>query len=91
MLQVLFIFAFGILIGYVVRNHNRVIKANDYMTNFAIYLLLFLLGLGVGSNKDIIENVDIIGFNAFLISVFAVAGSVFFAWIVNKFIFKSKS
>lgn len=89
MLQVLFIFALGILIGYLVKNRNRVIKANDYLTNFAIYLLLFLLGLDVGSNKEIMENVDVIGLNAFLISIFAVAGSVVLAWIVNKFIFKS--
>jgi uncharacterized membrane protein YbjE (DUF340 family) len=91
MITVLIVFASGILIGYFIRKKKKVIRINDLLTNGAIFLLLFILGLAVGSNDEIISNVEVIGLNAFLISTFAVLGSVLLAWLFNKLFFKSKS
>lgn len=88
MVTVLTLFSIGILIGFLLRKRKRIIQLNDHLTNFAIYLLLFLLGLAVGSNEEIIQNIDEIGFNALLIAFFAVLGSISLAWVLNRFIFK---
>ena len=53
----------------------------------AILLLLFLLGLQVGHNRQIMDNLGIIGVDAVLITLGAVGGSVGCAWLVYKFCF----
>lgn len=89
MLAVLLIFTGGILLGYSIRKREKLIRINDYLTNFAIYLLLFILGIAVGSNEEILQNFDKIGLNAALISLFAVLGSISLAWMINKIFFKN--
>lgn len=55
---------------------------------WAIWALLFLLGLSVGSNHQIMDNLGTIGLDAVLITLGAVAGSVLCAWVVYRFYFK---
>lgn len=90
MATVLIIFSTGIVLGYFIRKQVKFIRINDVLINIAIYLLLFFLGIAVGSNEEIVRNFQIIGFNAFLISLFAVLGSIIIAWIINKLVFKEK-
>ncbi|MEA1884450.1 MAG: LysO family transporter [Thermotogota bacterium] len=40
-------------------------------------LLLFSMGTEIGQSQEIMSNLDSIGLNAFLIALFAVAGSFF--------------
>ena len=88
MVIVLVLFAAGIVIGYLVKHNEKLVKTNDHLTNIAIYLLLFLLGINVGSNDQIIRNFEVIGLNSLLVSIFAVAGSIFCAWIIQNLIFR---
>jgi len=37
---------------------EKFIKLTGFLTNWSIYLLLFLLGLSVGANEKIIANFD---------------------------------
>lgn len=87
---VLIVFGSGIIIGYFLRKYKKALTINDHLVNVAIYLLLLLLGIAVGSNDQILQNFEVIGFNALLVSVFSIAGSVLMAWIVYKFFFKSR-
>lgn len=45
---------------------------------WSVYLLLFFLGISVGNNPDVIENIPQLGWQAFLLSLGAVMGSVVF-------------
>ena len=56
---------------------------------FAIFLLLFLLGITVGANGDVMNNLDSIGLEALLITLAAIAGSVLSAWGVYRFFIMS--
>ena len=87
---VLAIMVVGIIVGYIYNNKKKFIKFSEKLTNWTIYLLLFLLGVGIGANKKIINNLDTIGYNALILTIGAVLGSIICALIVYKLFFKSK-
>lgn len=68
----------GVLTGYFLRK----IKLNFIyrVITLLIWILLFLLGTEVGSNKMIIEGLHSLGLEALAITLAAVAGSVLGAW-----------
>ncbi len=88
---VLVIMVVGIGLGVLLKKHPKIIKTAEYLTNWAIYLLLFLLGVSVGLNDDIIKNFENIGLQAALISVTSIIGSIFLGWFIYTFLFKNKT
>ena len=68
----------GMLIGYLLRN-KRLSWIHRIIT-LLIWLLLFLLGIDVGGNTDIIRGLHSIGLEAFIITLAAVVGSTLAAW-----------
>ena len=77
----------GIAFGYLLRKKPVLRKLNKPIS-YTIYLLLFLLGISVGSNREIIDNLPSLGGQALLLAVAGTLGSVLAAWIIYKFIFK---
>ncbi|WP_303181313.1 LysO family transporter [uncultured Butyricimonas sp.] len=75
----------GIILGYLFRERN--LKIVYKLINYAIFLLLFLLGITVGANGDIMNNLATIGYDALLITLASVAGSVLCAWGIYHFFF----
>jgi len=58
--------------------------------NWAIYLLLFMLGISVGTNKEVIDNLGKIGYEAVAIAIASISGSVLLAALLFKVLFKQK-
>lgn len=85
MLIVIGLMVSGIILGYILRNKN--LKFIQKGITCAIFALLFLLGLSVGTNNTIMDNLGTIGLDALVITLGAVAGSVFCAWGIYKFYF----
>lgn len=77
----------GIILGYLFRERN--LKIIHELINYAIFLLLFLLGITVGANESIMNNLDTIGYDALLITLAAVTGSVLCTWGIYRFFFVS--
>ena len=85
---ILFIFL-GIGIGYVVRTRMSARKTviaslTAKATTWLIWLLLFMLGLEVGSNEQIIAALPTLGVEALMLSICAVLGSCALAWALWK-------
>ena len=83
---ILFIFL-GIGIGYVVRTRMSARKTTTLTakaTTWLIWLLLFMLGLEVGSNEQIIAALPTLGVEALMLSTCAVLGSCALAWALWK-------
>lgn len=76
----------GMLIGYLLRN-KRLHWIHKVIT-VLIWLLLFLLGIDVGSNEAIIKGLHSIGLEAAVITAGAVIGSTLFAWGLWYFIYE---
>ena len=70
----------GIILGYIFRNLDF-LKKTEKTISYTIVLLLFIMGLSVGSNDRIIENLGIIAFSA-------TCGSIIAAWLVLTLFFK---
>lgn len=76
----------GMLLGYLLRNQE--LKWIHKIITLLIWLLLFLLGIDVGSNESIIRGLHNIGVEAAVITIAAVAGSTLCAWGLWCFINK---
>ncbi len=72
----------GTLVGFLLRNQRKIIKPIEPIINWSIYLLLFLLGISVGTNEIIINNLDKIGLNAFILTIGAVMGSIVTSYVI---------
>ena len=70
----------GILCGYLVRK-KQVVRIQQ-VTTILIWALLFLLGLNIGSNPQIINSLGSLGIEALVIAVAATLGSLIAAWLL---------
>ena len=82
MFTVIGIMFIGIGLGYILRRKslpwiNKAITA-------LIWLLLFLLGIEVGHNEQIIRSLPTLGVEAFVIATIGVLGSSIAAWALWK-------
>lgn len=80
----------GIAIGYILRK-VEILQKIGKLISYTILLLLFLLGISVGSNDAIVNNLATLGVQAFLIALAGTMGSVLAAWAVYHFFFKKRS
>lgn len=80
----------GIAIGYLFRKVEILQKIGKPIS-YTILLLLFLLGISVGSNEAIMNNLTTLGGQAFVIAFAGTTGSVLAAWGVYHFFFKERS
>ena len=64
----------GMVAGFLLRRHR--LKGIQHFITILIWLLLFLLGVEVGGNKDIIQGLHTIGLEAILLTIGGTLGSV---------------
>lgn len=88
MLILITLFAAGILLGWIFRKIRKLEKISGKLTFAAIALLLFLLGLGVGTREEVRSHLDSLGLTGLLIAIFSIAGSILFAWITWKVFYR---
>lgn len=79
----------GVALGYIFR--NRQINAIHKIITVLIWLLLFILGVEVGENREIVENLHSLGVEALIISVLSTLGSVVGAMFLWRWLKKSKN
>jgi len=91
MISVLVVMISGIIAGILIHRKPNLIKINDKLISLAIYLLLLLLGISVGLNKTIVQNIGTLGLQAIIITFGAVLGSVVVSWLVFPLFFSSKA
>ena len=80
----------GIAAGYLLRKIELLQKIGRPIS-YTILLLLFLLGISVGANKEIVDNLATLGSQAFLLALASTAGSVLAGWGVYHLFFKERS
>lgn len=85
MLIVIGIMFFGVSIGLLLRNNPP--KFLVKLINVVIYILLLTLGISVGANKMIINNLHTLGIQALIITLGALAGSIFLSWLLFRYLF----
>jgi uncharacterized membrane protein YbjE (DUF340 family) len=79
----------GIVLGYLFRKKTILQKLGKPIS-YTICLLLFLLGISVGNNSVIMNNLLSLGSQALLLASAATLGSALAAWIVYHLLFKKE-
>lgn len=90
LITVIGIMGAGILLGFLLRQRKKLMSVNEKLITYAIYLLLFMMGVSIGSNEQIMNSLSSLGITALLVSAGAVAGSILLGFFVSKIFFKSK-
>ena len=70
----------GIAVGYMLRNKNTHIVSR--IITVLIWLLLFLLGIEVGSNPCIVMGMQTLGIEALLLTIGGAVGTTLCAWLL---------
>ena len=78
----------GMLLGYLLR--KRDLKKIHPIITLLIWLLLFILGIEVGSNEEIIRGLHTIGYEAVVLTLGGTLGSVIAAWALWRALYKRK-
>jgi len=88
MITVVIIMALGILTGIFLSSKTKILKINNYLTTATIFLLLFLLGVNVGLNQNVFDNLHSLGIQALLLTIGALIGSIALSSLTYYFLFK---
>lgn len=78
MLIILMCMLCGIITGYLFRRFRLRFIHRTILT--LIWLLLFLLGLELGSNKTILDNFGRLGLDALILTIGGTLGSILASW-----------
>ncbi len=78
--------AVGVPFGILLRKKENL--KNNLLTAFTliVYALLFFFGLKVGSNEDVMNNLDEIGLHSLIISLALIAGSIVSGILIKKYL-----
>ena len=81
--------ATGITVGFILRNNIKSTLINHLIFG-VILLLLFLMGLSIGTDNKLISVLPSLGLQAIIISFFSTFGSIIAGWIIWIKLFKKK-
>ena len=79
----------GIAVGYMLRNKNTRIVSR--IITVLIWLLLFLLGIEVGSNPRIVMGMQTLGIEALLLTIGGSIGTILFSWLLWKYVSRKEA
>ncbi len=77
----------GVGLGYLLRGKMKIGWTSNAIS-MAIFVLLFLLGVKVGANPQIMDKLSTLGVDALVITVGALSGSILMAWLIYHFVFR---
>lgn len=89
MFQIIAVLFAGVGIGYALRNFSWLQKTGKTIS-YNIFVLLFLLGISIGTNKSVFENLSSLGLHAFLLAVGGTLGSALAALAVYNLVFRKE-
>lgn len=87
MFTIISIMFMGISIGYLLRD-LRFLQKVEKSISLTIFLLLFVLGLSIGSNSLIINNIGKFGWQAIVLATLSILGSLLASFLVFHLFFK---
>ena len=87
MLRILILLVIGIGAGILLRGRSCV-KVTKWSIQATVCLLLFVFGISIGSNRDLIDNLYNFGWQAMVIAGLGVTGSIVAARLAQRLFFR---
>ena len=88
MLKIVAIMLSGMAVGFLLR--KRRLRVVPHAVTVLIWLLLFSLGVEVGTNPQVIEGITSLGLEALWLSLAGLVGTVLFSWTLWRWISRRK-
>ncbi len=79
----------SMFLGYLLRKKLNA-KLLDRLLLYSIFLLLFFMGVSIGSDDKILSSLPVLGLDALYLALASILGSIIFAWGIYKKWFKNK-
>ena len=76
-----------VLLGYLLRNFSF-IKMTEKTISITVLILLFIFGLTIGSNSNLIHHIGDFGWQAFILAIAGLSGSLIASSVAYKMFFK---
>jgi uncharacterized membrane protein YbjE (DUF340 family) len=76
-------------VGYLLRRMRFLRRINALILP-TVCALLFVMGISVGSNEQIVKNLPTLGTQALILAAAGTLGSLVAAWCINRFFFGNK-
>ena len=89
MIYLIMTMAAGIAFGFLARSDRRLTHIGKAIS-VTIYVMLFFLGVKIGSDKNILANLSTLGLQAFLLAFAGAMGSVLFSTILYRLMFRKE-
>ena len=89
MLIIVAIMLCGIAVGYLLRNWDT--RFISHVITALIWLLLFLLGIEVGSNPRIVMGMQTLGIEALVLTIGGAVGTILFSWLMWKYVSRKEA
>lgn len=89
MFNVLILLSVGILIGYLMRNVGF-LKHIDKSISATVLVMLFVFGLTIGSDTQLVSNIGRFGAQAVVLALAGVTGSLVMSYLVYWLMFRKK-
>lgn len=86
---VLLLLVVSVGVGMLLRRW-RAIRHIEQSATWTVWLLIFVFGISLGGNKEIVNDFARFGVSALVLALAGVAGSVLAAWCVTSYIDKRK-
>ena len=80
----------GFIIGFYGLIKEKGIKINCQLQTLWLLLLIFCMGVSIGRNGEVIENLPTIGGKALMFAILTVVGSVIVVFILSRFLEKEE-
>jgi len=78
--------AVGVLFGSKIVPQGKEIKHTNILFPALVFIVIFLMGVTIGSDEQVISSIGEIGASSFLITIAAMTGSVVAVTILRKFL-----
>ncbi len=89
-MQVLLFLAAGVFVGYLLRTRKSILVTAGTATTWSLYVLIFLLGISVGTNDAVVRALGRLGVQALILSVGGIVGSILVGCLVSRMFFERK-
>ncbi len=81
----------GVPLGYALRTNQRAIRATEHILLWSVRVLLFLLGLNLGTNDALMAQLGNIGVRGAFISICCLAGTLAGVRLIDPFVWPTSS
>lgn len=90
MLKYIIFFLIGGIVGRVFKLKDAKMKKVQILQSLSVLLILFIMGINLGKNDELISNLGKIGFRSAAFAISSILISVLLVYLYEKYVYKKR-